>query len=79
MARRALYEKNEAYKRTIHDTEAERDAGYARLLDLKGRKKVEMFWSFNDEAAEDGVFKLRVDGVEVYLDAEQFGKYLRWV
>lgn len=77
--RRPLYEKDEAYKRTISNTKAERDLGYARLFDFKNRKRVEMFWHFNGEASQDGVFKLRVGDEEVLLDSEQVRKFLRWI
>lgn len=79
MSRRPLYEKDEAYKRTVKDTKEERDSGYARLYDFKDRKKVELFWDFNESVSEDGVFRIRIGDEEAYLDAEQFRKYLRWV
>jgi len=79
MARRPLYEKDKVYKRTVQATREERDLGYGRLIDFNNRRSVQMYWNVNDAMTEDGVFILRIDGVEVYLDAEQFRKYLRWV
>lgn len=79
MGRIPLYEKDKAYKRTVNDTRQERDTGYGRLLDLKNRNRVEIRWSKNDQMAEDGVFVIRIDDKEAFLDAEQFRKYLRWV
>lgn len=68
----------EAWKRTPKDTREERDLGYGRLLDYKGSKKVEMFWNVNPEMAADSLFILKVDGVELILDSEEFLKFLRW-
>ena len=79
MTRRPLYEKNETYRRTVNDTITERDLGYARLIDVNNHKSVEMFWDFDPKATEDGIFRLKVGKEDVFLDAEQFRKYLRWV
>lgn len=79
MARQPLYEKDKAYKRTIHDTMDERDTGYARLLDLKNRNRVEMYWTSDGQMHKDGVFSLRIGDKEAFLDAEQFRKFLRWI
>lgn len=79
MARRPLYEKDQLYKRNIHDTKSERDQGYGLLIDLKNKKPVKMYWDFNEQATADGIFRLVVGEEEVYLDAEQVRKYLRWV
>lgn len=79
MARRPLYEKDKAYKRNVHDTIAEKDAGFARLLDLKNHNQVEMRWASNGQMSDDGVFALKIGDKEAFLDAEQFRKFLRWV
>lgn len=68
-----------AYKRTVHDTAAERDARYARLHDFGHNKQVEMMWDFQPEAIRNQVFKLKVGKEEVYLSAAELQKYLRWV
>lgn len=78
-----IYERPE--KRTTRDTRQERDLGYGRLKDYHtASNRVEMFWDFNEEAAQDHIVKLRINNlkvgpVEVYLDAEQMRQYLRWV
>lgn len=79
MARRPLYEKNEAYKRTVRDTISERDSGHGRLIDLANRNQVHVWWGFSDQATADGVFRIKIGDKEAVLDAEQMLKFLRWV
>lgn len=75
MSRIPLYENT---KRTIKDTEEERDLGYARMLDLKNRNRVELRWDLSEEMRRDGVLSITIGGKEAVLDAEQLRKFIRW-
>jgi hypothetical protein len=79
MARQPLYEKNELKNRTVKDTKAERDRGYARIMDYKNRNNVELFWDFSEQSTKDGVFLIKIGKEEAVLDTQQMMKYLRWV
>lgn len=73
-----MYEK--PWQRTVNDTKDERDRGWGRLHDHGGKeKKVVLAWDFNGKATEDQIFKLIVGDKTVYLHAEEFMKFLRWV
>jgi hypothetical protein len=52
---------------------------YGALRDHSNQHRVEVFWDLNDECKKEQIFKLRIDDVEVLLDAEQMQRYLRWV
>lgn len=78
-----LYEK--AYNRTVRDTKEERDAGYGRLVDFGRGYSVEMMWHTDQKAGENQIFQIRVknrgleEPIDLYLNAEQVMKFLRWV
>lgn len=48
------------------------------LRDLSNQHRVEIFWDLSDECKKEMIIKLRIDDVEVLLDAEQLQRYLRW-
>jgi hypothetical protein len=60
-------------------TKLQRDKGYADVRDYSMRHKIRMFWDLNEDAKLDRVFKLRVDDIEVIIDAEELMRYVRWV
>lgn len=76
-SKKPLYDK--PWKRYERDTRAERDLGYGRLLDYGHKHNVTMAWNFNKDATRDQIFLLKVGDKEVFLDAEEVMKYLRWV
>lgn len=51
--------------------------GTVRDYSLKHRVEVE--WDLNEDAIRDKMFRLKIDGCEVILDAEEMMRYLRWV
>lgn len=57
----------------------QREKRHGVLRDYSLQHKVEMRWDLNDEAMRDQIFELSIDGITVYLDAEQMMRYLRWV
>lgn len=68
-----------AYKRTVTDTMAERDAKGAYLSDFGHKHKIVMEWDMNTESIRDQIFRLTVGDKVVYLSAVELQKYLRWV
>lgn len=52
---------------------------YGALRDHSGQHHVMLMWDLNEDCKKDMIVKLRIDDVEVLLDAEQLQRYLRWV
>lgn len=77
MARRPMYEN--AHKRTVRDTKAERDLGYGKVRDYKNGKDVHVIWDFHPDATRDSMVMLKIGKEEVIIDSEQLFKFLRWV
>lgn len=57
----------------------QKERQHGELRDLSMQHKVSMHWDLNEDAIKDQIFILKVDDIEVMLDAEQFTRYLRWV
>lgn len=81
-AKEPLYQ--DIHKRSVHDTVAERDLGYGRIKDYNRGYTVEMMWEADGEVADNQIFQLRIRGrglepIDLFLDAEQVMKFLRWV
>lgn len=68
-----------AHKRTIHDTEAEKNQKFARLHDFGGKHEVVMVWDINEQGIRDQVFMIRIGDKTAYLSAVQLQKYIRWI
>lgn len=51
--------------------------GKGYLTDLSGNHEVELEWNLNEMADRDKIFKLTVDGKEVYIDMEELFFYTR--
>lgn len=47
------------------------DERRGRLTDLSGNHTVEIDWGLNLKAKRDGVFKLKIDDKEVFLDLDE--------
>jgi hypothetical protein len=58
-------------------TQRDKKGGVVRDYTLQHR--VEICWDLNAEAERDMMFRLKVDDLEVILDAEEVQRYLRWV
>ena len=52
---------------------------HGALRDHSGKHHVMLYWDLSDECKKDMIVKLRIDNIEVLLDAEQLQRYLRWV
>ena len=64
----------------------ERDSAYVEhkltsgiLRDYSLQHRVEMQWDLNVDAQRDRIFRLKVDNLEVLLDAEEVLRMIRWV
>lgn len=81
MSRTATEDKQPLYDKPprLRDTRDERDLGYGRVLDHKGRKRVEIMWDVNPSMTARGLCILKVGHEEVVVNAEQLMKFLRWV
>lgn len=51
--------------------------GRGYLTDLSGNHEVRLDWKLNEAAQRDKVFKLTIDGKEVYIDLEELTFYTR--
>jgi len=51
--------------------------GVGYLTDQSGNHTVRLDWELNDMAVRDKIFKITVDGVEVYIDLEELLFYTR--
>jgi hypothetical protein len=51
--------------------------GTGYITDLGGRHEVRLDWKLNEVSQRDKVFKLTVDGKEVYIDLEELTFYTR--
>lgn len=60
-------------------TKVQRDKKHGVIRDYSLRHRVEMRWDLNEDAMHDQMFILKVDNLEVILDAEEVMRYLRWV
>lgn len=49
------------------------------LKDYSMKHIVEVQWNLNPEAIRDQMFIMKIDGVEVILDAEEVMRMVRWV
>lgn len=49
------------------------------MRDYSAKHRVVAERDLNDEAIRDQIFKLKIDDVEVLLDAEQVARMVRWV
>lgn len=65
--------------READKAKTQRDKGHGELKDHSLKHRVHMYWDLNEDAKRDQIFKLTVDDYEVYLDAEQLQRLLRWV
>lgn len=74
-----LTHKDMSVVREADQTKTQRDRSRANIRDYSLNHRVEMDWDLNDEAQRDRMFKLKVDDLEVILDAEELMRYLRWV
>ncbi len=66
-----LWENDSAYE--------QRKTTTYNLRDYSLKHKVVAERELNDEADRDQIFKLKIDDVEVLLDAEQVSRMVRWV
>jgi hypothetical protein len=64
---------------SVYDVKEERDAGRARLVNLKNNNTVEVGWGFTDKMHKDRVFAVKIGGQEAYISADEMLRYLRWV
>lgn len=60
-------------------TKVQRDKKRMVLRDYSLNHRIELIWDLNDEANIDQMVKLRFDGQEAIVDAEEFLRGLRWV
>lgn len=52
---------------------------HGTLRDYSNKHKVTVDWDLNTAAKADQIFRLTIDGVDVYLDAEEVMHYIRMV
>lgn len=80
MAREAkLTEKDMSVLREGDATKTQMERKRANVRDYSLNHRVEIRWDLNDESIRDQMFILRLDDLEVVLDAEEVMRYLRWV
>ena len=74
-----LTDKDMTVLREGDETRVQRNQKMGNLKDYSMKHRVTVSWDLNDDAKRDLMFKLRIDDVEVILDAEDMMKYLRWI
>lgn len=71
--------KDYAQLREGDPTKVQKEKGHADIRDHTLKHHVQMFWDLNKDAIQDRMFMLKIDDLEVVLDAEDVLRYLRWV
>ena len=74
-----LTDKDMSVLREGDETRIQRSQKIGNLKDYSLQHRVTLAWDLNDEAKRDLMVKLKIDDVEVILDAEDLMRYLRWV
>lgn len=72
-------EKDYSAMREADRTTVQHKSSRGALRDYTMRHKVIMEWNLNEDAKMDKIFKLKVDDLEILLDAEEVLRLLRWV
>lgn len=74
-----LTDKDMSVLRESDQTKTQRDRRQGNMKDYSLSHRVQVRWDLNDEAIRDKMFILKIDDLEVVLDAEEMMRYLRWI
>lgn len=74
-----LTDKDMTVLREGDETRVQRAQKMGNLKDYSMKHRVTLQWDMNEDSKRDLMFKLRIDDLEVILDAEDMMRYLRWI
>lgn len=74
-----LTEKDMSILREGGSTKQTHDDKRGSLRDYSLKHRVMVEWDLNTDAQRDQIFRLRIDDIEVLLDAEELMRYIRWI